>query len=119
MFTHKVSFSRSTSPISVDLLRAWERSETRPEGQTRDDAQRALHRYECFLLLVAAHPGIPQAPTRDIDEMWHLHMLSPRAYHRDCMRLFGDILDHDGGFGKGEDEAALLQATFEQTSRMW
>ncbi len=46
-------------------------------------------------------------------------MLSPKAYYRDCMRLFGDILDHDGGFGKGDGEAAQLQATFEQTSRLW
>jgi len=108
-----------TSPISVDLLRAWERSECKREGWTHADAVRALHRYEQFLFLVAAYPGMPQAPTRDIDEMWHLHMLSPRAYHGDCMRLFGDVLDHDGGFGKGDGEAAQLQATFEQTSRMW
>jgi hypothetical protein len=112
-------FMHSIDPISVDLLRAWERSETRPKSWTRTDAAQALRRYERFLCLIAAHPGIPQAPTRDIDEMWHLHMLSPRAYHHDCMRLFGDILDHDGGFGKGEGEAAQLQATFEQTARMW
>jgi hypothetical protein len=62
---------------------------------------------------------MPQAPTKDIDEMWHLHMLSPKAYHRDCMRLFGDILDHDGGFGKGEGEGPQLQSCFEQTARMW
>lgn len=119
MFTYMSSFSHPTSLLSVDLLHAWERSEIKPEGQTRDDAVRALHRYERFLLLAAAHPGVPQAPTRDIDEMWHLHMLAPSAYNDDCIRLFGEVLDHDGGFGKCEDEAALLQATFEQTSRMW
>jgi hypothetical protein len=119
MFTLLTSFTNSGSPISVDLLRAWERSETKPEGWTHADAVRALHRYEHFLRLAAAHPGMPQAPTKDIDEMWHLHMLSPKAYHRDCMRLFGDILDHDGGFGKGKGEDAQLQATFEQTSRLW
>lgn len=48
--------------------------------------------------------------------MWHLHMLSPVAYHRDCIRLFGSLLDDDGGFGKGEDEKAVLGACFEHTA---
>jgi len=107
------------NPVSIDLLRAWDRMERKPEGWTQADAERALRRYERFLVLVAAHPGKSQAPTRDIDEMWHLHMLSPKAYYDDCMRTFGDILDHDGGFGKGEDEATRLRTTFEQTARMW
>jgi hypothetical protein len=119
MFAHLNSFTRCMSLISVDLLRAWERSEAKYEGWTQNDAVHALHRYERFLRLVAAHPGVPQAPTRDIDEMWHLHMLSPKAYHDDCMRLFGEVLDHDGGFGKGDGEAPMLQVTFEQTAKMW
>lgn len=119
MFSHDDMSIATPNPVSIDLLRAWERLEHKPEGWTQADVLHAMCRYERFLGLVAAHPGLPQAPTRDIDEMWHLHMLSPRAYYDDCMRMFGDILDHDGGFGKGEDEAAQLQVTFEQTSRMW
>lgn len=119
MFSSNDTSITTKNPISVDLLRAWERSERKPEGWTHADAVRALRRYERFLCLVAAHPGMPHAPTRDIDEMWHLHMLSPRAYYLDCMSLLGEIFDHDGGFGKGDGEAAQLQATFEQTSRMW
>ena len=119
MFTHELSCTPAAVPISTDLLRAWERSEKKPDGWTYEDAVRALHRYERFLRLAAAYPGVPQAPTRDIDEMWHLHMLSPMAYHRDCMHLFGDILDHDGGFGRGDGEVQQLKETFDQTSRMW
>jgi len=119
MLIYSTSPTSFANPISVDLLRAWERSEKKPEGWARHDAVRALDRYERFLRLAAMYPGVPHAPTRDIDEMWHLHMLSPKAYHGDCLRLFGEILDHDGGFGKGEDEEAQLQATFEQTARMW
>lgn len=51
--------------------------------------------------------------------MWHLHMLSPRAYYEDCQRLFGCILDHDGGFGKEEAEIPILAASFERTALLW
>ena len=69
--------------------------------------------------LAAKHPGRPLAPTRDIDEMWHLHMLRPRAYYQDCIRLFGKVLDHDGGFGKGEGELPALMSAFDQTAALW
>jgi hypothetical protein len=119
MLIYDLLSNQPIPPVSIDLLRVWERSENKIEGWTNADAATALRRYERFLQLIAAHPGMPQAPTRDIDEMWHLHMLSPKAYHEDCMRLFGEILDHDGGFGKGEGEPEKLQSTFEQTARMW
>lgn len=105
--------------ISVDLIEAAKRSDTFPRDWSPERLHRALARYERFLLLVAANPGVAVSPTRDIDEMWHLHMLSPRAYYEDCSRLFGEVLDHDGGFGKEPVEVPLLQATFERTARLW
>jgi hypothetical protein len=108
-----------TSVISVDLMRAYDRSDAKPEGWSREHAQVALRRYERWLLLAQGHPGRPLSPTRDIDVMWHLHMLSPRAYWQDCMRLFGRILDHDGGFGRTDDEAVELQRIFGETAALW
>lgn len=105
--------------ISVDLLEAARRSESFPSDWSDAKVRRALKRYEQFLLLAAKHPGLAVAPTHDIDEMWHLHMLSPRAYYRDCMALFGEVLDHDGGFGKEPSEVAPLKATFERTVQLW
>lgn len=105
--------------ISTDLLEAARRSDGEPG--TWADARRklALTRYLRFLELVAESPQRPIAPTREIDEMWHLHMLSPRAYFEDCQRLFGQLLDHDGGFGKGEDELPELLRVFDDTARRW
>lgn len=105
--------------ISIDLLDRARRSDSLPSDWSPEKVVRALRRYEQFLLLVAKHPGVPMAPTRDIDEMWHLHMLSPRAYYSDCVRLFGGVFDHDGGFGKEAAEVPLLQATFEATAELW
>jgi hypothetical protein len=105
--------------ISVDLLEAARRSETFPEDWSPGKTEEALRRYEKFLRLAAKHPGMPVAPTKDIDVMWHLHMMSPRAYYEDCQRLFGSILDHDGGFGQEPSEIPILKATFEQTAALW
>ena len=41
---------------------------------------------------MARHPDRRLAPTREIDHMWHLHMLHPRAYQDDCQRVFGSVL---------------------------
>ncbi len=105
--------------ISADLIEAARRSDSFPADWPADKVERARLRYLRFLGLAAKFNGQALAPTRDIDEMWHLHMLQPRSYYEDCMRLFGRILDHDGGFGKSEDEVPALQATFERTSELW
>jgi len=108
-----------SSIISTDLLNAWQRSEHKSEGWDQQTAINAIRKYEKFLALIAKHPGIPHAPTREIDEIWHLHMLSPRSYSNDCNKLFGEILDHDGGFGQESEEEAILKATFNHTAMLW
>lgn len=105
--------------ITVDLLESFRRSDSKPEGWSELEAKNALDRYEKFFKLAAKHPGQPLAPTKDIDVMWHLHMLSPKAYYNDCIRVMGTLLDHDGGFGKGEGELPKLQATFAKTEQLW
>ncbi len=105
--------------ITVDLIESARRSDHFPKEWSATKVQRALDRYTRFVLLAARHPGLALAPTRDIDEMWHLHMLSPRAYYEDCMRLFGEVFDHDGGFGKDASEVSMLRTTFERTARLW
>jgi hypothetical protein len=104
--------------VSVDLVRAALRSEELA-GTPPDELERDQRDYERFLVLAVVHPDEPLAPTRGIDRMWHLHMLHPRAYVRDCERLFGDILDHDGGFGATPEEAPLLEAVFARTAELW
>ena len=64
-------------------------------------------------------PKAKLAPTRDIDLFWHMHMLSPLAYYKDCMMQFGKILDHDGGFGKGHGELPVLRKVFARTAELW
>jgi hypothetical protein len=104
--------------VSVDLIQSALRSEElrdTPIDELRSDARD----YERFLLLAAEHSGVALAPTKRIDRMWHLHMQHPVAYFADCTRLFGEILDHNGGFGGTPGEAPVLRELFAQTSALW
>lgn len=105
--------------LSADLLAASYRSDDFPQDWSREQREESLRRYRLWLALKQRHPGARLAPTRDIDLFWHLHMLSPVAYYRDCIRLFGKLLDHDGGFGKGEGELPELRAVFTRTAQLW
>ncbi len=105
--------------VSVDLVRAVRRSDDYSSMLTDVELAAADERYRKFLLLAARHPGRALAPTRDIDLMWHVHMLHPRAYFEDCMHLFGCILDHDGGFGHDVCEAPILTQVFAETAALW
>ena len=70
---------------------------TRSPGETalslaRADQDVAL--YRCFLKLCALHPGTTIVPTRQLDHVWHTHMLDTAKYRADCDQVFGLFLDH-------------------------
>jgi len=107
--------------ISVDLVEAARRldNEFFRHAEVARIAE-AARRYQKFLWLCQQFPEVPLAPTKDIDEMWHIHMLHPVAYYEDCMANFGAILAHDGGFGSASaDEWQELERLFDQTAQLW
>src|SRR4051812_25707666 len=114
-----VSIIPLTLSISVDLVAASYKSGDFPQDFTDEQRRVSFDRYLKWLQMKQRHPKDRLAPTRDIDLFWHLHMLSPVAYHRDCMRLFGRLLDHDGGFGKGPGELLRLQEVFTRSALLW
>lgn len=103
--------------FSVDLHEAARRSESETSEWTPEKLDQSIERYQKFFAL--ARSGQRIAPTRDIDMIWHLHMLAPLAYHNDCMSYLGQILDHDGGFGQTPEEAVVLSEVFSNTSQRW
>ena len=105
--------------VTVDLRDRAERSENFPKEWSKEKLELSIERYKKFLYLASKYPLESIAPTSDIDEIWHLHMLSPVSYYNDCMKLMGKILDHDGGFGAKEEEIPELKATFMKTAKLW
>jgi hypothetical protein len=106
-----------TNPvISVDLELAAKRQGGELSKLSDVEFKTARKRYEKFLALAKKSPGMRLAPTKDIDEMWHLHILSPKKYYSDCMSYFGEIFDHNGGFGKIDDEVEEWRGYCAETS---
>jgi hypothetical protein len=105
--------------LSFDYVSAARTSRGALAHMTEGQIRALAARYQRFLALKARYAEHPIAPTEIIDEMWHLHMLHPRAYHRDCVAFFGFILDHSPGYGADEATRPALERTFHRTAELW
>lgn len=63
-------------------------------GWSAQHIERMAQAYKRFLILLARYPGVTIAPTRDIDTVWHTHILDTRKYAADCQHIFGEFLHH-------------------------
>lgn len=53
-------------------------------GWTLDRINYGLKQYRLWLKMVARHPGESIIPHREVDEVWHKHILDTRKYAADC-----------------------------------
>ena len=66
-----------------------------PELKQPHVLARSVYRYEKYWLpLAAAHPDERLSAPLDIEWVWHCHMLSPRAYERDCQEIVQTVVNH-------------------------
>ncbi len=105
--------------LSVNLVEKAKRSSGPLADMSIEELQAIERQYRQFLGLAVAHKDVHLVPTREIDEMWHVHMLCPVAYYNDCEHIAGQILDHDGGFGRSDDERDEWRAEWEVTAAIW
>ena len=88
--------------ISIDLIDASRRQVSFLEEVNKYPAlfegpvlNNAIRRYEkLWLPLLAANPKKELKPPLDIHWVWHVHLLAPYYYEKDCMRIVGVVLDH-------------------------
>lgn len=74
--------------------------------------------YKMFLYLCIEGHAVP--PTKELDEMWHCHMLDTRKYAEDCQQLCGRFLHHFPYFGLlGEAENEKLHAAAGERNRLY
>ena len=77
----------------------------------------AARRYEVLWLpLLAKHPQDDLEPPLDVHWVWHCHLLSPRAYHKDCRQVVGMVPDHKLRIDRHDFDGAIqrAQALWEQ-----
>lgn len=83
------------------------------------EVREACRFYKNFLFLKYKYPNETLAPSEDIDEFWHNHILDTQRYRQDCEKIFGCYLDHYPYFGiDGQTTLADLDAAFATTQRL-
>ncbi len=85
------------------------------EGWSRDKVIAVEKEYKRFLFLTFKYQGINQiVPEKDVDEMWHYHILDTYKYAEDCENIFGYFLHHFPYFGlRGEADNEALHESFQ------
>ena len=87
---------------------------------TSDEWDSAEIEYRRFLMLKQIYPGVSLVPSKQVDNIWHAHILDTRAYREDCDSLFGRFIDHYPYFGiYGNDDQANLKHSFDQTKELY
>jgi len=79
----------------------------------------AVDYYRNFLWLLRKHgKNEVLAPSSEVDEIWHHHILDTYKYHEDCHAIFGTYLHHYPYFGmRGTTDAGALEDAFTRTQR--
>src|SRR4051794_20617226 len=67
------------NPIKVKLMH-----EESGEGWPREYADQMEQEYRRFLELMVKYPDEAIAPSMDVDEFWHYHILDTMKYAEDC-----------------------------------
>ncbi|MBW4684794.1 MAG: glycine-rich domain-containing protein-like [Komarekiella atlantica HA4396-MV6] len=85
---------------------------------SREKAEYAVSQYKKFLFLNALYPEQELVPTKEIDNVWHVHILDTEKYRNDCQYLFGRFLDHypySGLRGQQDEKEHLKKFELSQT----
>ncbi|KAJ7379031.1 hypothetical protein OS493_018825 [Desmophyllum pertusum] len=88
--------------ISIDLVEAalahrqfLQLVDEHPSLYAGPHVQNAIRRYELFWLpLLAQSATVQVAAPLDIAWVWHVHMLSPVNYEKDCNEIVSTLVDH-------------------------
>ena len=76
--------------------------------------------YRRFLTLKCLYPAVSLVPSKQIDAIWHAHILDTRAYREDCHQVFGRFIDHYPYFGiYGQDDYQELKHAFAHTVALY
>lgn len=89
-------------------------------GWAEEDARLASEQYKRFLWLKYLYRDqYDLPPSKDIDEVWHIHILETRTYHQDTQAIFGEYFHHHPQIIETDAQQVQLAEAFEQTKRLY
>lgn len=62
---------------------------------TEERIDLAIQGYREFLQLYQETRKRRRVPGKDVDTIWHLHILHTKKYAKDCQTMFGEFLHHN------------------------
>lgn len=72
--------------------------------------------YRRFLTLALEGEGKITSPSRNVDVIWHHHILDTEKYHADMIKVFGHMIHHFPYLGvRGSKDRAVLLAGYKDT----
>lgn len=90
------------------------------DAWTLEQARQAIEKYRLFLILNYLYPDRIIVPSREIDKVWHCHILDTRKYFSDCDTLFGEYMEHFPYYGiRDESDRQALEDSFYETQELW
>lgn len=88
-------------------------------GWSLDRINHGLAQYRLWLKMVARHPEESIIPHKEVDEVWHMHILDTRKYAADCNEIFGRFLHHFPYLGmRGAADREDLHKAFAKSQEM-
>ncbi len=115
--TSKVSENPIQSILNLDLQYIVSRMVGK-KGWSPQDAQDIVRKYKNFLTLAILYPESHCAPTPEIDEVWHDHILHTQKYAQDCEQIFGKYFHHHPSTGSKENQESLATA-YQETKDLY
>jgi len=81
--------------FELDLLQLFHHT---PGIYDEENVRRAIYRYEKYWLPLMVEYSSSQdlefAPPLDVHWVWHVHLLCPHAYNKDCLQVVGRLIGH-------------------------
>lgn len=90
------------------------------ENWSEEETLTACQYYRNYLYLLIKYPHYELPPSKEIDEVWHAHILHTEDYQRFCQAVFGHFLHHQPHHSKNNTlSKEELECLFEsQTQKL-
>jgi hypothetical protein len=107
--------------LNLDPILAKLCEPTRGLGWEKSRALRATEQYRRWLWLNAVYGADHLSPSRDVDQVWHTHILDTRKYLEDCAAMFNGRFLHHNPYSGWESEAAesAHQSDYRRTAELY